>query len=446
MKKSILVRLFLLIFACSGTLSAFSQSFNAAKLDSLMQLLSDNNKVMGSFTIRKDKKVVYQNSLGYADMNEGSKVKSGNETRYRVGSVSKMFTSVMIFQLIEEKKLSLGTTLSTWFPEIPNADKINIKNMLNHHSGIHNFTDDEEYLGWYTESRSQQQMLDLIKKPKPDFEPGSKASYSNSNYVLLGYIIEKITKKDYSVNLKERITDKIQLKDTYYGGKTDLSKNECYSYSCLGKEWIKEKETDMSIPHGAGSVVSTTADLTSFIHALFNEQLISKKSLEEMMKEEDNYGKGIFSIPFHEMTAYGHNGGIDGFQSSLAYFPKDGLALAFCGNGLNYSMNDVLLGTLSIYYGRSYTLPSFKTIDVSAEILNGYEGIYSSSGFPLKITIKKEGTVLTAQATNQSAFPLEAVSETEFKFDGAGIVLSFNKSSNEMTLKQGGGMFVFKKE
>jgi D-alanyl-D-alanine carboxypeptidase len=445
MKKFIFFLLSLITFPGSVSQSFSQQAFNPLKLDSLVQLLSENNKVMGSYTIRKNDKIVYQNASGYADISDKNKTKATTETHYRIGSISKMFTSVMIFQLIDENKLSLDTKLSAYFPEIPNAEKISIKDLLNHHSGIHNFTNDDSYLTWHTSARSQKEMTDLIKAAKPDFEPGSSAAYSNSNYVLLGYIIEKITKKDYAANLKERVADKIGLRDTYYGGKIDLSKNECYSFSCLGKDWNKEMETDMSIPHGAGSVVSTTHDLTAFISALFNNKLISKRSLDEMMAEEDHYGKGMFSVPFYDLKGYGHTGGIDGFQSSLTYFPKEGVALAFCGNGLNYSMNNALLGVLSIYYGKPYTLPSFKTIDIDEKILHGYEGIYASKDIPLKITIKKEGNVLTAQATNQSAFPLDAVSETEFKFDAAGVVISFSGDS-EMVLKQGGGKFSFKKE
>src|SRR6218665_3771741 len=441
-KQLIFSFIFLVFLSLQG---AVAQKFNTAKMDSLLQLLADNNKAMCSITLKKDGKIVYSKAIGYSQINGDTKTKSTTETKYRIGSISKMFTAAMIFQLIEEKKLSLDTKLSAYYPEIANAGKITIKNLLNHHSGIHNFTTDEDYLSWNTQEKTETEMLEIIKKGKPDFEPGTKGEYSNSNYVLLGYILEKISKKSYATNLQERITGKLNLKNTYYGSKTNPAKNEAYSYSYDGSKWVQESETDMSVPHGAGAILSTTEDLAVFIENLFAGKIVSESSLKEMKTMEDNYGKAVFIAPFDEHTGYGHTGGIDGFQSSLDYFPEDHMTLAFCGNGLNYNMNDIAIAALSIYFNKPYQLPSFKTVAVGTDILKSYEGVYSTKAIPLKLTIKLEGDHLTGQGTGQPAFPLESVSETEFKFDPAGVVIIFPKTGG-LTLKQGGGSFDFTKE
>jgi CubicO group peptidase (beta-lactamase class C family) len=137
-------------------------------------------------------------------------------------------------------------------------------------------------------------MVALVAKAKPAFEPGEKAQYSNSNYVLLGYIVEKAGGRSYEDALKQRITLKIGLKDTYLGtGYPDAGKNEAFSYSFIS-DWKQESDIHLSIPGGAGAIISTPNDLTKFIQALFDGKIVSKESLEQM-KPRDKYGLGINS-------------------------------------------------------------------------------------------------------------------------------------------------------
>jgi len=425
--------------------TVYSQNFNKAKMDQLFDALAQKEKAMGSLTLSKNGNVIYSRAIGYSSIIDASKQPSTTMTKYRIGSITKMFTTTMIFQLVEEGKLKLSTTLDAYFPKLPNANKITIGNLLNHHSGLHNFTNDPEYATYMTQPKSQDEMLVLFAKSSVDFQPNEKGDYSNTNFVVLGFVIEKITKQSYSVNLKQRITTKIGLSNTYYGGKTNLNNNECFSYQFVGN-WKQMPETDMSIPGGAGAIVSTPTDLTKFIEALFSLKLIKQSSLDQMKTITDGFGMGMFQIPFYDHKAWGHNGGIDGFGSNLAYFPEDGLSIAYCTNGQIYPMNDILIGVLSIYFNKDYTIPAFNTVALKTEELDKYLGVYSSTQIPLKITITKENTSLIAQATGQSSFPLEATEKDKFKFDQAGVVIEFNPDKNEMTLKQGGGTFLFTKD
>jgi CubicO group peptidase (beta-lactamase class C family) len=419
-----------------------AQTFNKAKMDSLFQALDKNNKAMGSVCLYKDGKEIYSRSIGYSFLNQH---KADAGTKYRIGSITKMFTATLVFQLIEEKKLSADTRLSEFFPGLPNAQKITIGNLLNHRSGLHNFTDDEAYASYMEQARTQEQMLDIITKAGADFEPDTQGAYSNSNYIVLGYIIEKILKKPYADVLKSRITDKIGLKNTYYGSKADAAKRESRSYS-YNNGWELVPETDMTIPHGAGAIVSTPADLDKFISALFAGKLISAASLEQMKTTRDGYGMGMFSIPFYDKKAYGHNGGIDGFSASLGYFPEDKLAVAYCTNGQHYPANDILIGVLSIYYNKDYVIPAFTSLSLTDAQLDQYTGVYASKDMPLKITISRDKSTLMAQATGQGAFPLEATAADVFRFDMAGIELTFRPGQKEMTLKQNGASYLFTRE
>lgn len=439
MKKIIISFLFTLIVG-----NVFSQNFNSKRLDSLFSLLEQNNKYMGSIAISEKGKTIYTKSIGFDDI--ATSKKSSINTKYRIGSISKTFTASLIFKAVEEKKINLNQTIDKYFPTVKNAKTITISNLLNHRSGIHDFTNDENYLTWNTQFQSRAKMIERIAAGEIAFEPDTKGQYSNSNYVLLSFILEDVYKKSFGEILNQKITKPLQLKNTYLGGKTSLDKNECYSYTFDNGNWKKENETDMSIPLGAGAIVSNPTDLNLFLESLFAGKVVSIEHLNQMKTIKDKYGMGIFEFPYFEKKSYGHTGGIDGFRSVASYFPNEKLALAITSNGIGYDNNSILLCALSSYFNKSFTMPAFNTISISAEILDLYSGTYGSLQIPLKISISKKDNTLIAQATGQPSFPLEAAATNIFKFDAAGIVLEFNSDKNEMLLKQGGKEFLFKKE
>ena len=164
--------------------------------------------------------------------------------------------------------MDLNQSIQKFFPAIAHADQITIKTLLSHRSGIANFTDDKDYRTWDTQPRTEAEMVALIAKGGSDFQPDSKAKYSNSNYVLLSYILEKTYQQSYAALLKSKITKPQGLECTYFGGKINTANNEAFSYSYEG-QWKKTTETDMSIPMGAGGIVSSPTDLVKFSDALF---------------------------------------------------------------------------------------------------------------------------------------------------------------------------------
>ena len=420
-----------------------AQNFDKAKLDQYFQTLAENQKMMGSITLSHDGKIIYQKAFGFADI-EGN-VAATPATKYRIGSITKMFTSALILKATEEGKISLDQKIDKFFPEIENASDISISQLLNHRSGIHSFTSNPDYLQWNTQNKSRKGLYDIIREGGSDFAPDSKADYSNSNYVLLTWILEDIYMQPYSNLLKKYITEPLKLSDTYVGQKTSIASQESYSYKFVGK-WEKETETDMSIPLGAGAMVSTTEDLTKFIEGLFAGKIISPSSLALMMEMKDNFGRGMFTIPFYDKVSFGHTGGIDEFKSMLSYFQEDKLAFAMAVNGSSYDPNQAAIATLSAYFGREYAIPTFAANTLSTEDLDPYLGVYGSATFPLEVTITKENTTLIGQATGQPKFALEFKEEHVFIFTPAGLTLEFNPESKEMTLKQGGGNFVLSKK
>jgi CubicO group peptidase (beta-lactamase class C family) len=431
--KKLVLSLFLLMIASA----AFAQQEGAKyrKIDSLLTYFYDNNKFMGSITIREKGEVVFEKAYGFADV--AAKIPAKTDTRYKVGSITKMFTSAIIFQLIEEKKLTLGTKLSDFFPDIKNAEKITIADMLGHKSGLYNYTDDAAFDSYSSKLQNRKDMLQRLESYPPAFEPGEKTEYSNSNYLLLGYIIQDITKKTYKENVASRVIKKADLKHTYYFGKINTKKKEAYSYSFDNGKWVKAEEWHESVAGAAGALQSTGDDLTKFIKALFDGKIIKPESLAEMLKIDMGYGRGIFAFPFGERKFFGHNGGIESFNSVLGYYPKDDMGFALLVNGDNYNYNEIVIGILSCYYKLPYFFPNLKSVKVDESILKRYEGVYSTPSLPFKVDVKLVAGELVAHATDQGSFPLNPLSETEFNFDPAGITITFSQAG--FTLRQADG-------
>ena len=440
------------LFATLLTLVSFTpcyaQTLDKAKLDQFFDRLAEKNKAMGSLTIAKDDNVYYTRAIGYSRINGTEKKPLTAANRYRIGSITKMFTAAMIFQLVEEGKLKLTDTLEKFFLQIPNSQKVTIAQILAHRSGIHDSILDRNLRpSSKTNSITKDELLTLIAKGKPDFEPDAKHSYSNSGYILLGLILEKLTGKPYGEALKDRITSKIGLKDTYIAtGNIDVNKNESLTYRNLGGDWKQEPETHPSILFSAGAIVSTPNDLTKFIQALFDLKLISQESLASMKPIRDGDGLGMEPFTFAGKTFYGHTGGSDNYGAWLAYLPEEKLAVAYTTNAKVYPVVNIVSGVIDIYYNKPFQIPAFETIVVSPEVLDKYVGVYSIPGVPVKFTVTREGSTLFIQPPGQSAAPLEAISQDKFGIESAGIVFEFDAAKNQMIQKRGGRERVFTKE
>ena len=422
--------------------SGYAQTPDKAKLDQFFDRLAEKNKAMGSLTVARDGNVLYTRAIGYSRINGTEKKPLTAATRYRVGSITKMFTAALVFQLVEKGKLKLTDTLDQFFPQIPNAKKITIAQILAHRSGIYEVTGDRDFRTWRLKSITKDEMLAFIAKSQPDFEPDTKYSYSSAGYFLLGYIVEKLTGEPYQEALKKRITSKIGLKDTYVGtGNIDVKKNESFSYRYV-RDWEQQPETHISILFGSGALISTPADMAKFIQALFDLKLVSQVSLNQMMQNK----MGMDTFTYNGKTLYGHTGGIDNFGSWLAYLPEEKLALAYTSNAKVYPVTNIVDGIFDIYWNKPFTIPIFETIAISPEILDKYVGVYSSPGVPLKFTVTRDDATLFIQMTGQSAIALEAMAQDKFGIESAGIVFEFDAAKNQMIQKRSGRERVFTKE
>ena len=433
MRYRYLILLFLLTIFLS--INTRGQGINRKKLDSLFDILSKRNLAMGSIAISQNGTIVYQKTIGNAMMNEQDTIPANEKTEYRIGSISKMYTAVIIFQLIEEHKLSFDDTLAKFFPGLPNAQRITIGYMLRHRSGLPNFTNNNNthFDDWKNMPKTHDELLAMITAQNPDFEPNAKADYNNSNYLLLSYIIEKICKKPYKNLLNERIINKIGLKNTYYGSTgSTYSGNECASYKYFDSKWVKDsKPAYLDNFSGAGAIISTPPDMLKFINALFTYQLVNKQSLDMMETMIDGYGMGMFPYGDKDHPGFGHNGKTEGFASSLSYYPGDKLAIAYCTNSEVYSKNYILDGVRNICFGRSYAIPTFAPIVLDDPELEKYTGNYKSGG--LAVICTKNGGNLWAETHGQK-LKLDAIGQNKFMNTQFGFFFDFNKDGKQLII------------
>ena len=425
--SKITLSIFLIFIVSCSSLKTETPKYK--KLNQFLETVSTHKKAMGTVLILEKGKAIYNKTYSFKDM--------PTSPIYRIGSISKTYTAVIIAKLVEAKMLRYNDVISTYFPKVPNAKRITIEQLLQHRSGLINFTDTKDYMSYAESPATELQHITRIIKNGTDFKPNQKHKYSNTGYVLLSLIAEKASGRSYSMLLNQYIVTPLKLKNTYVFNANKPKRNEVLSFEKTEK-WAPTTNTHQSVPLGAGAIASNAEEVAIFFYALFNNKLVSKKSLKKMTKMNEGYGHALFQVPYRKKIGLGHTGGIDGFRSIAAYFPDSDIVFIQLSNALSMNMNDISLATLASYYGDKFELPKFKTVKtIPSKILQTYVGKFTAKDLPLAIKISIKDGNLYAQADGQSAFPLEAYSNTEFSFPSAKIDIVFKEDGKSFDFYQG---------
>ncbi len=320
-----IARLFtLLIVALITATSAFAQQ-NVQKIDGLLQQYYDYGQFNGSILVAEKGKVIYEKGFGMANMEWA--IPNQPDTKFRIGSVTKQFTAALVLQLVEEGKIKLDGKITDYLTDYrkDTGDKVTIHQLLNHTSGIPSYTQRPDFMTDI--SRNPYSVSDFIKKFASgdlQFEPGSKFSYNNSGYSILGAIIEKVTGKTYETVLAERILKPLGMTNTGYDHHATLVQKRASGYQKTPDGFVNAAYLDMSIPYAAGSIYSTVEDLYKWDQSLNEDKILSADSKKLMFTPGlGNYGYGIritdqpVGKTEQKTKTIGHGGGINGFNSLL---------------------------------------------------------------------------------------------------------------------------------
>jgi CubicO group peptidase (beta-lactamase class C family) len=365
-KKTFSVFFFITV-CCS--LSPVNGQDKVEKLEKLISAYSQYGKFNGSVLVAQQGQVIYKKGFGLADMEWN--IPNRPDTKHRLGSITKQFTAMAIMQLVEQGKLNLHVPISTYLPDYPkkNADVITIHHLLMHSSGTPNLTSFPNFFKDVSRNHySPVQLVNLFADSTLQFRPREKFDYTNSGYMLLGYIIETVTGKSYEQVLKENIFAPLKMYNTGYDHSKTLLKNRARGYERYGRTYVNANYIDMSIPYAAGALYSTVEDLAIWDQALYGNQLLQKENMDLLFAkhivsggDHYGYGWGVGEIRLGNTTeriaSVGHNGGIDGFNTQLTRIPSDKSFIVLLNNTGGAPLNDMTSSIAAILYDKSYDFP-----------------------------------------------------------------------------------------
>lgn len=412
------------------------------RMEQVIQSYVHPGQFMGSVLVARDGNILL--SKGYGDADVEWEIPNAPTTKFRIGSMTKQFTATSILLLEERGKLKVEDPVKKYMPDAPAAwDKVTIQSLLTHTSGIPSFTSFPDYHATEAIPTTPEQLVARFRDKPLEFQPGEKWEYSNSGYVLLGYLIEKISGQSYKDFLEENIFKPVGMRDSGYDSNQAIVPRRASGYSPGAKGPANAGYIDMTIPFSAGALYSTTEDLLRWETALFGGNVLSAASLTKMTTAfKSDYGFGLMIHTVNGRKEVEHGGGFEGFNTEMQYFPEEKLAIIVLGN-LNGSAPDEIATKLgAVVHGEKVVLASErKEIPLPANMLEGYVGIYElAPTFRIAITLEDGG--LKLQATNQPKFPLFAQSTTSFFMKVVDAEVNFEKNDqgavSGLVLHQGG--------
>jgi CubicO group peptidase (beta-lactamase class C family) len=433
----------LLQTAAAQTATAPTADQIVSRANEYMAAAEKIDRFSGTVLIARDGKPIF--SKGYGMANREWDIPNTPQTVFRLGSITKQFTSAAIMLLQERGKLSTTDPICKYIAECPAAwEPITIRQVLTHTSGIPNYTDAPDFAKRAVLPISTNDLLAEYKNRPLDFAPGEKFNYSNSGYHLLGMIVEKASGKSYKDFLQENIFTPLGLADTGYDSHENLIKHRAAGYKRNGDGFVNAAYMDMLIPFAAGALYSTTEDLLKWEQALYTEKLLTKKSLDEMFTPaKSNYAYGWNVGKRGNRRSISHGGGIYGFATQLVRFPDDHVTVVVLSNVEGASAGAVANNLSAIVFGDAYSLPKQRTaITLPAQTLEKYVGDYQLlTGVVL--TVSTEGGKIFMRITGRENMELFPETETDFFLKVVDAQLKFETDASgkvtRVIFKQGGG-------
>jgi CubicO group peptidase (beta-lactamase class C family) len=349
----------------------------------------------GVVLVARNDSILLEKGYGWKDYDH--RILHDSNSIFPVGSITKTFTATIILYLQEHHKLSISETLIKYFPNYRYAQKITIENLLNNTSGLFEISLDSRYHA--DRPFSQNNFWNIIKDKPLVPASNSKFENNNSNYLLLGYIIEKITGKSYEQNVREIIFAKAGMKHSGFDFARLTSTNKSVGYH-ITDDTVRSASVlyDSTVTYSAGALFTTVGDLYLWYKALSTNLIISKKSFDEAVTPyNESYGYGWQVAMAYNKVQWEHNGEISGFSSSFKLLPDDNACVIILRNEDIYP-SVVSVGIFSILYNiPNYYMPKY-AIKSSELDLRQYTGQYkleSPKDFQVVVSIKNDRLIST---------------------------------------------------
>jgi CubicO group peptidase (beta-lactamase class C family) len=344
----------ILLLAIISPVIAQSMSVEA-KVDSYVKPYLEAKSFSGAILIARGGKIVL--SKGYGMANYELDAPNTPQTRFHIASISKTFTSAAIMMLEERGLLSVSDTLAKFIADYPGGDKITIHHLLTHTSGIQNVNDFPDYDAKSKFPQTTDSIIAMFKNRPLTFQPGARYSYSNSNYNLLAFIIEKVSGKSYGDFLRENIFDPLRMKDTAHDARPQtMIKNRASGYAPVAFNELENAPwLDWTIKTGNGSLYSTVEDLYKWDRALYTEKILKQSTLDKIFTAHtEGTGYGWFVSRRHNRRAIRMNGRSSGFQCEIQRYTDDDVFVAVLSNNYSGTASLMIDDIAAIALGEKY--------------------------------------------------------------------------------------------
>lgn len=396
----------------------------ADQINALIQPYADAQVFMGSVLVAQRGKIIFSKSYGSADLEWN--IPNSSTTRFNIASMTKQFTAAAILLLEDRGKLHTDDLLTKYFPDAPAPwAKITIYNLLTHTSGI-----SDDAAKYTPATLGAPDSLVLLDKPLT-FQPGEKWNYVSMGYLILGYLIEKVSGQTYADFLHDNIFQPLGMNDSGLDSYVSVIPHRASPYwpGAFGIE--NAERPNLAGGFSAGSIYSTTGDLLRWEEGLFGGKLLSPASLRKLTTPfRNDYACGLFAKRVNGQLMIEHGGNNIGYNADMAYYPEDGLAVIVLANLNGTLITKIPLALAALVHGEPVTLPPPpKEVSLPQETLASYAGTYQFDDGPTDV--KLEAGHLVAEFSSGGRIVFFAESETKFFDKTWGIELSFSKSDKK---------------
>lgn len=381
----------------------------AEKADQLLSAYTTQNKFSGNVLIAKNGKIIFEKAYGYADRAKNQP--NNTETEFRVGSLTKMFTSTLILKLVEDSRLSLNDPVSKFVPGFLNGDQIQIRHLLSHTSGIKGHTEGSQPI-------SLEESVKKFQTEAPEFKPGERFEYNNFNYILLSYIAQKVSGKNYPDLLREMVLNKVGMTHSGLDYNERKSANKALGYVTNPQtvSWVERESANVTIASGAGALYTTLGDLYKWSQAIDRHSLLPAATYKQAFTPvQGNYGFGWIVNEKDGKKEISHSGAIEGFIANFIKYPEDDITIILLSNYQDTDGRQLSDELTAVVFNKPYKIPvQKKEVVLSKEILENYAGVYQLNE-NFKVTVSVENNKLYALAQGDSE-KIEFTPESETKF------------------------------
>lgn len=347
------------------------------KASELMDAYVQQQQFTGTVLIAQKGQPVFERAYGMANLNQH--LPNTLQTEFRAGSLSKMFTATAILRLVDRSRLKLTDHLSDFLPGYPNGEKITIANLLSHTSGIVSFTTLPGYAEWSARPSTLQQTIDRFRHLPLNFQPGEKFEYSNSNYILLTDIAEKLYKKPFARILQDEVFKPAGMLHSGLDSNQRVGAARATGYMLNAAGVLEPAQAiDISIAAGAGGVYTTADDLLRWSKAIADNKLYSRAlAAQAFQPVKGDYGLGWMCPSSDGHRGIGHTGAVNGFLAYFIYYPLEQLTLIFLSNTGSFNGRQLASDLTALAFNEPYQLPkAAETTALSQADLQSYAGVY----------------------------------------------------------------------